>query len=175
MNKKSIVIWALDGLMVLLLAGCGDGGTGGAAAPSQQFSPAIVILKMVTQGTLPAETSLSGVSVTISLPAGVTPVMHSTGDVDSATVTVSGVAIPSNSLPPTYTPATGTAPATLELVITNMAAEGFGVGEFVTVTCSVTPGSYPREEDFSVLNFSAITLTGEATTTVKPAFIAEIK
>ena len=172
MEKRSIVIWALCGLMVLLLAGCGDGG---GAAPSQQFSPAIATLKLVTQGTLPAETSLSGVSVTISLPAGVTPVMHPTGEVDSATVTVSGVAIPSSSLPPTYTPATGTAPATLQLVITNTAAEGFGVGEFATVTCSVTPGFHPRGEDFSVSNFSAITLTGGAATTVEPAFIAEIK
>ena len=112
-------------LSVLFLTGCGDNGS--VANTSR------VILS--TQGSLPVGAALSGVDVTLQLPTGITPRLAADGTVDISVVKGSGVITGKAGIfTVTYTPASGTLPGTLNFVIYSTAVDGFGIGEFATVT-----------------------------------------
>jgi hypothetical protein len=113
-----------------------------------QFTTAI--LKISTQGTLAAGSSLSGVGITVNLPAGVTVKTVAGGAVDAGVVTVSGIAVPSTLVAPLYTPATATANATLTFAVASNTAGGFTTGEFATVTCDINANSFPAATDFTL-------------------------
>jgi len=121
---------------ILILGGCGGGGSTATPAPTK------ATVKLSTQGTLQPGTALKGMSVAIRLPAGVTVDTDANGAVLAGVVTVSGTAAlgASSMLPPSYTPASGTVPATLEFTF---GASDFGVGEFATVNFNLGPGSTP--------------------------------
>jgi hypothetical protein len=97
---------------------------------------------------LASGTSLSGISVKVLLPPGVTVSADSANVVPAGVVTASGVAAVSRVIPAIYTPATASAPATLEFVVFSNAAGGFGVGEFATVNCQIVSGSFPTASSF---------------------------
>jgi len=149
---------------LMILGGCGGGsgsGNGGSAsggggsgsAPATPATKAIV--RLSSQGTLPQGTQLSGLSVTLRLPAGVSVSTDANGAVASGAVTLSGVAAQGGSdtlLPPVYTPASSTGLATLELTF---AGSPFGTGEFATIVCDLAPGSAaPGATSLVVSNFS---------------------
>ncbi|MGB9081239.1 MAG: hypothetical protein WCD00_08060 [Desulfuromonadaceae bacterium] len=136
-------------ITVLLLSGCGGGG-GGGGTPSVQ--PTIARVTLATQGTLPTG-ELSGIGVTLQLPAGVTPALAANGSVDSSVVKASGVLANNADLviPTYYTPATGTTPGTLVFVLASQPPNGFGIGEFATITLNIAPGA----TNFSTLNLNS--------------------
>lgn len=154
-------------LLAFALAGCGDSGTSPATV-----QPTTAMLKLSSQGTSPA---LAGIGITVKLPAGVSVKTTAEGAVDSSVVTVSGVALPGSVVTPVYTPATATAPGTLRFVVANTAAEGFGTGEFATVTCAVVPGSFPTAADFSLADFTPANLLLQPVTGLTATFTAAMQ
>jgi hypothetical protein len=126
----------------LILGGCGGGSNGS--------EPTKATVKLSTQGTLPQGTQLSGIGVTILLPAGVT-VDTTSGAVAAGVVTVSGVAAQGGASvlgPQTYTAASGSTRGTLAFTL---AANNFGTGEFATVDFNLGPGSSaPSASDVTI-------------------------
>ena len=164
--RRMIFIWVV--LSICTLAGCGSD----SSTPRTPVTTAI--LKLSSQGTLAAGTSLSGVGITVVLPAGVTVKTAAGGAVDPSVVAVSGVAVPGALTPPVYTPATATAKATLHIVIASSAAGGFGVGEFATVTCDIAPGIFPVATDFSLTSFTPADLLLQPVAGLTAQFTADI-
>lgn len=169
MIHRTVVKWLGCAVMIMLLAACGGGET------ATQTQPTSATLKLATRGTLPAGTTLSGVFITVTLPAGVSVMTDAAGAVAAGVVAVSGVAVPGNFLPPAYTPASGAAPASLRIALSSTAAAGFGVGEFATVICNIASGSHPQASDFSLSGFSAIDLSGNTVGVLTTSFVADIR
>lgn len=134
-------------ITLLFLSGCGGGGGG---TPTVQ--PTIARVTLSTQGTLTTG-ELSGIGVTLQLPAGVTPALAANGSVDSGVVKASGVLANSADpvIPTYYSPANGTTPGTLVFVLASQPPNGFGIGEFATVTLNIAPGT----TNFSTLNLDS--------------------
>lgn len=130
---------------LIFLAGCGGGGDGTPAA-----QPTIVRVTLSTQGSLPAGKSLSGITVTLQLPAGVTPTLTN-GEVDASVVKPSGVladkAIPN--IFTKYTPAVAPALGTINFLMASN--PDFTTGEFATVTLNIAPGAV----NFATLNLNS--------------------
>jgi hypothetical protein len=121
------------------------------------------VLKLSTQGTLPEGTALAGLGVTIELPVGVSAATQSGGAVAATVVVPSGVS-QNATVAPVYHAAAGTVPGTLNFVLTSMAVNGFGAGEFATVTLVLSPGTVPLASDFKIISFSPVDLHGGSTT-----------
>lgn len=137
-------------MMILpMIAGCGGGG--GSSAP---LTAAVV--KLSSQGTLPAGKAVSGIAATIELPAGVTAKTTAGGAVDATVVVGSGLlATTAGTLGPVvYTPATATAKAKLDFTIASTAVAGVGVGEYATITLIITNAN-PAASDFTATSFKA--------------------
>jgi len=127
-------------LMVFSLALAGCGGGGGSSAPAPKTT---AVLKIGTQGGLPAGvTGLSGVGVTITLPQGVTVATDGNGNPAANVAMVSGVAVGGSIAAPVYTAPTATTNGTLKVVVA-AGSTLFGTGEFVTVTCQL-PRHHPQ-------------------------------
>lgn len=139
-------------LGVLSLTACGGGG-GNAAAPQTPTAT----LRLST--SVPQGTSLAGIGVTVTLPAGVTIRTDAGGAVASGVVAVIGVAAPGTVIS-VYTPASGGNPATLAIALVSTVAAGFGTGEFATVTCNLANGVSPLATDFVLTNFNPFDLSG---------------
>jgi len=137
-------------LMLLLtaagmLAGCGGGG--GSSAPAPKTT---AVLKIGTEGGLPAGvTGLSGVGVTITLPQGVTVATDGSGNPAANVAMVSGVAAGGSIAAPVYTAPTATTNGMLKVVVA-AGSTLFGTGEFVTVTCLLPAGNTLQTSDFPV-------------------------
>src|SRR5512141_2910192 len=97
------IIRILLAILALSLFGCGGGGNGG----SERIS-------------------LSGVGVTLILPAGVTVRTNADGSAASGVVVASGVAEGNSSAVSVYNAASGSTPATLVITVASTAASGFG-------------------------------------------------
>lgn len=136
-------------IITLLLTGCG--GSGGGAG----IQPTVATVTLATQGTLPAGKALSGIGITLQLPSGVTPAVAADGTVGSGVVKASGVSANdgSQSIPTYYTPGSATTPGTLSFVLASSVADGFGIGEFATVTLNIAPGT---------INFATVNLNSTA-------------
>jgi hypothetical protein len=141
---------------LLSLTACGGGG-GSSAPPSTTAT-----LNLSTSGTLPLGTSLAGIGITLTLPAGVTIKTDSGGAVDPGYVNVTGESSP-ESVIAVYIPASGTTPATLTLTVISTTTTGFGAGEFVTVTCDLN-GTSPPVSDFVLSGFKPYDLSGNPVT-----------
>ena len=112
------------------------------------IDPSSAVLKLSSVGALPTGTSLSGISVKVQLPAGVTVSADAGNTAKTGVVTASGVAAASSVTIIGYTPATATTPATLEFLIISNTPGGFGVGEFATVNCVIASGNFPTASGF---------------------------
>lgn len=134
----------LSACLLFTLSGCGSGGGGnGSAAPTKS------VVKLSTQGTVPTQSTVGGVQLTLVLPAGVTVKADNTGKTNGGVVVASGVATGADVYTGTYTPATASTDGTLEIWIAN-SQTGFGTGEFVTVTCDLAAGAAPKATDFTI-------------------------
>jgi len=164
---------------VILIHGCGGGGGGGGNPASNnpvQKQPTKAVVKLYTQGSLPQGTAMSGIGITINLPAGVTVTTAANGGVGSEVIIGSGETAPETVvIISDFTPATGTSPGTLSMVLASKEAAGFGIGEFATVNCGISGGSYPKATDFFTSDFRAIALRGGTAAGLSPTFTAVIE
>jgi len=140
-----------------MIAGCGSDGD---STPA----PTAATVKVSSQGTMPAGKAVTGVAVTIELPAGVTAKTTTAGAADatvvvgSALMNTTGTTPVGTMGPVTYTPATATAKAKLDFTIASTAVAGVGVGEYATITL-ILAGVVPTGTDFTVTSFKAYDLS----------------
>ena len=166
-------------ICALVMFGCGGGGGGGTGGGSKVEPapvPTTAVVKLYSEGVLTSGTSLAGIGITVNLPAGVTVQMDDAGKVVGGAVAGSGVAEGKAVLAePDYTPATDTAPAKLSFVLAGTDAEGFGTGEFATVTCLVAAGANPQPTEFTLSDFRPIDLRGAAVEGLTVTHTAELQ
>src|SRR6185369_4095425 len=81
------------------------------------INPSSAVLKLSSSLSLTSKISLSGISVKVQLPAGVTVSTDANNAVSVGVVTASGAAAGSSVTTAVFTPATVTAPATLEFLV----------------------------------------------------------
>jgi len=190
------IVWLIFCLAVIALSGCGGGGTGGAGATDNggvtttgggvtttgganpNAAPTRGVLKLTTAGVAG---TISGIDMTVNLPAGVTVAADPvTGEVPNGVVTVSGVAAAGtlgtkNATVAKYAPASTVTPAQLHIVMAN--APGFNLGEFATVLFDLATGTaLPTADAFTVTGFLARGLDGAGLSgiTGAPASVAGI-
>lgn len=143
---RSVLITLLLLGTLSLLSACGGGSNHTTAS-----------VRIMTNGTLPSGTRIGGIEVTLDLPDGVS--VRATADsqnpgvlvTDQGVVTVAG----SNTTAlGTYT----TNPNRVTLQVAN--ADGFGTGEFVTVTCDIASDTSVTASGFGVGGLVAVDLNG---------------
>jgi hypothetical protein len=184
---KEMAAGGLSGANVAaVLSAAGTFKSNNPSAPQAAIArPTAGVLRLLTTGTLPAGTLIGGIDVTVELPAGVTVKTQagSTGTTvlpADGVVTVSGEAAKAAGITislASFTPASGTTPATIKFAIGNVnaaagAVSGFALGEFVSIKCDVDPSaSFPTTGAFRVLAISVIDSSNAATslTTVQGA------
>lgn len=159
-SKKQTSMLLLTAILIsaALLSGCSKGG-GSQAADSPPLS-ATVSATVAASGELKlgavgaATNLIAGMDLRVNLPAGVTvDADPATGDASTA-VTISGAAVDNGLLAAKYAPASGTAPATVHIIVIN--AAGFHPGEFATIRFNLAEGtSLPAVGAFVITNFSA--------------------
>jgi hypothetical protein len=140
-------------ILVALVVGCSSSST-----PQQQ----VVRLTISTKGIIPAGQSLAGIGMTMTLPAGVTPALDASGQVDTVRlVTPSGVT-GDGGLATTaiYLEAAAGQPARLALAVSSMTDSGFGIGECMILTLNRTAGTTYQANEFDITEFSAANLDG---------------
>ncbi len=156
--------------IVLLIAStvlfaCG-GNSGGNDSPS---APTKMIVTFFTEGTLPANVHIGTIDISVTLPEGITikgavsqnpPVMN----VDTSTYTITGVAVNTAIVTPTYTPATSTAQGKLQVTVLSML--GLEVGEFISLSSDITAGTTLKVEDIQVLNAKVTDTRGNSITNI---------
>lgn len=176
---KTFVKYLVICASALVIFGCGGGGGGGTGGDSKQEPDPVATtaaVKLFSEGTLPAGTSLAGIGITVNLPAGMTVKTDSDGKVVEGTVAGSGVTAGKATLAePDYTPASDTAPAKLSFVLAGTEAEGFGTGEFATVTCDLAAGTTPQATDITLSDFKPVDLRGGAVAGLTVTHTAEFK
>ncbi len=140
------------------------------------LQPTSVTVKIFSQGT---GTSIGGIDATLVLPSGVT--VKATPDIanpavlvtNTGVVTASGVATGANTIASgTYSAAAGATPGKVVVHVVN--PDGFATGEFVTITCDITVGSFPQAADFTVTDFTAVDLYGAQISGPTAALTADI-
>jgi hypothetical protein len=167
------IVMVCASAIVLALTGCG-GGTASSAPVSTNTTPQqYALLTLSTSGTLPSDSSIGGLGITVELPDTVS--VRTTGSsVASGVVTASGVATGQATLLSLYSGATVTAPAKLYLVLAGGSA-GLQVGEFAKITVIVKQGSTPVASDFGVRDFSAVDTSGVAIPTITASLTETLK
>ena len=144
-------------LMLLISSACSGGGQG-----SNAPNVSTTIIKLSTNGTPSAK--MAGVGITIVLPTGVAPALNSDGTVANTVIEVTGVATSGTVLAPAYTPATSSSNPTLHFAMASSLVDGFGSGEFATITLQTSSGNIPAPSDYSLSGFAPISLTGSPVT-----------
>lgn len=138
--------------MLTLLAACGGGG--GSTEPSA--APSTAVIKLNLTGTLPSNTAIAGVGITITLPANVTPELANS-IVAASVVTPSGTFAGGTQTSPVYSAASGT----IQLALVNSADAGVtDVGEVATVTLQLANGVAPTDASFSLASVNVIDTLG---------------
>lgn len=154
----NIFKYILTLIAILPLAACGGGGDGDESQTTPTPTAKTVTLKLATSGT--PSTNLAGITITVILPDGVTPPPTGDDGVIKPAAVVSGVAAPGSVLTPIYTPANGTAKGTLKFALASSIVDGFGAGEYATVTLSAEVGVTPALTDFDLTGFIPIDVNG---------------
>lgn len=117
------------------------------------------VLTVSLQGTLAAGTSIGGVDVTVTLPAGVTAkVKAGSTETDDGVVVVSGKGIGSTVLA-NYTAAAATAPGTIRIGLIN--ASGITAGEMLTLNLDIG-GAVPSVTGFGTTGLNVVDVDGTA-------------
>ena len=144
----------IRGIGVLLLVavvavqfGCGGGGGGGAAPVVQ---PTKALVKLASNGALPAGTLIGGMSATVTYPAAKATITQSN-------VATSGAAAGAS----TFLQANVTNPGQVILALINV-SPGIQSGEFAALTFDITPGSSPVASDFAIAPGASIIDTNSA-------------
>jgi len=138
-------------LLFITLAACGRGG--GSSTPNNPLpgnQPSTkATLKVAISGTLPAGTNISGVGVTVVLPAGATVDTDSSGAVTTGSVIPSGIFVSGTQTTPIYTAASVANPASLKICPTSTKVGGESqTGEIATVVVNLAGGTKPTADSF---------------------------
>ena len=163
MKKIALSSLLIFTLCLTMLSACGGGGGGGTPPPPQPTS-AVLTLSTAVTGTIPADTIIAGYDVTIDLPTGVTVKSSMPPQADASVVTPSGTAVGAGVLAK-YTPATGSSPGKLHIMIASTQDSGFTAGEFSKVNVDIASGSHPKATDFQQPTFAASGLVTSPTRT----------
>ena len=158
-------------LSVLIISACGGGGSTSTSAAQTTTAT----LKLSTSGTLATGTALGGIRVAVILPAEVTLKTDIGGALANGVITVSGVAAPGSVTPPVYTQASGTTPAKVVFIMSGNAAAGFGIGEFVTITCDIAKGVNLKATDLTLADFDPRDLNGAVVNGLTPGVTVTIQ
>lgn len=136
---KHIFYPIIFSLLLLVIAGCGGGGSN--ESPDTSYTKATV--KINLNGDL-AGKAISGAEFTMTLPANVTPASV------NGYVTPSGTFAGSTIAPlVTYIPAVGTTPGTVHIVVSNSVEAGVTTaGEVATVVLKLANGTAPTPPSF---------------------------
>ena len=166
MTKRIVALLPL--LILLLSFGCGGGGGGGGSS----YSKVTISFSLISTATLPFR--LSGFQLAGTLPAGVTV---TTGDVNNPKLITNGLdlgsAITASAVSwQSLVFGSYSAPNRIRLVIADGTPDqaGFGPGEMVRLTCSITDGTAFSSSDLQALE-NAITFKAsgwETPTKVSP-------
>lgn len=141
---KNIVKFVTLTLALLTLAACG--GSGGDATTTKTTAT----VKIALNGTLPADTAIAGVGLTLTLPGDVTPEQVN-GAVAASVVTPSGVFAGGALIPVVYKEATASAPGTVVIGLGSAAATGVAqTGEVATVTLRLSNNAAPVAGSFAL-------------------------
>ena len=158
---RSPVLGMLLLSLICLVSGCGGGG-GGATGSGPTATTATVVIK-----TVGAPTTLYGVQFKVQIPTGVTLATEGAG------VIAAGVMIPSGGATGGLLEAgyqSSNSPQTATVSVTH--GSGFQVGEFMTMTVTVPPGTVLLPADLVLSEFKAydnfngiptVAITGTAT------------
>jgi hypothetical protein len=175
--KIRLLLNAVVSLAALTLFGCGGGGGGSATSPPGTepppggFTAGVLTISTVSTPPLPAGTTINGIDMTITLPAGVTVKADAaSGAADPSILVMSGAAAAL-----TNTIALGKydkTANTLRVIVANV-QPGFAAGEFMKVNFDGYPSG---TETFTVVlnqvsggsdqTVSPATLTGVTATSV---------
>lgn len=173
MKRISLSTLLILALGLTMLSACG-GDSSSAPLPSR---PTTAVIKIETTGTLGQGTMIGGITVTGVLPAGVT--VKATPDVQNPAVLItdSGVVIASGAAVAVVTGENASAfatydPATGKVDIQVYDQDGFGAGEFVTVTCDIASGTRPGS--FGLEGFTPKDLDGAPIDGLTPGYTVNI-
>lgn len=158
-NMNRLVLTILLGIICVGISGCGGGGGGGNSSGGIQPPPiaSTATIKIVLSGSL--NSNLSGASVTLPLPVGVTVATDSAGAPLANVVIPSGVTASAAMVPTdlmSYSAPTATNAGSLTFVLASNATGGFGIGEFATVTMTVASGSIAPTGVIPVASFKPV-------------------
>lgn len=158
-------------LSVVCLTACGGGGGGGSTPPS---GPTKAVLKINLTGTLPTNFAMSGLGVTVTLPANVTPEMAN-GVVSTSIIVPSGTYAGGTPTTPVYVPATGGNLGNIQIALANSVPAGVTqVGEVATVTLQLANGAAPTASSFTISNVTIIDTLGNSNSTAMGATVESV-
>ena len=162
---KKLLVFLLMPVAISALTACGGGS--GAATASQPVSAS---LALSTSGT---GTAIYGIGVSVVLPAGVSVKSTAVPPLtDEGVVSATGQAAGSL-ISAVYSSATATAPGMVKIMVVN--GTGFATGEFATVYCDIAAWHWPKPADFSLADFTAIDMYGNAIPGAAAGFSADIR
>lgn len=143
---KYIVKFLTLTLTLLTLAACG-GGDGGDTTDTPKTT---ATFKIALNGTLPTDTAIAGVAITLTLPGNVTPELVS-GAVAGGVITPSGVFAGGVLIPVVYKESTASAPGMVVIGLGSAAASGIAqTGEVATVTLRLANNALPTAASFTL-------------------------
>ncbi len=151
MKKRLLLNLIILVLALLILPHCGGGGGGGNNPGPSGPTTAALTLSTTLTGSLPANETINGYSVTVTLPAGVTVKSTNPPQIDDSVLTASGAAAGSL-IAGDYAPAIVGTPAKATIIIAN--TNSISPGEFCKVTCTIASGN-PSASDFQQYTFVA--------------------
>jgi hypothetical protein len=164
---KKLLCYSLFLMLIGLLPACGD--------TQHPASAGSTIKAVIKQTSLTAGLNVAGITLAITIPAGVSPLLKADGTVDSAATVEITTSSPQNQALPgaTFTPATATAPR--QLTVSAIVASGFATTDAITIYLNVAPGTFPVESDFNLLSFEAFDTNGVPVTGLTPILTATIQ
>jgi hypothetical protein len=172
MIRKTHLGFLVIVIMLVSLAAC----SGSSGSPTQ-YTRAVVSISMT--GSLPAGTLIYGAQATVNLPPGVTVKATPSASNPAVLVTDTGVVSPSGQASgaeavfATYV-ATSATSTTNKVDLYVGKSSGFPVGEFVTLNCDISEGSFPEATDFTVTDLKAEDQNGAAITGLTVGYTTEI-
>lgn len=177
MKKTSLWSLLILALGLIVLSACG--GDSSSASLPVQIQPTKAVIKIETTGTLGGGTMIGGITVTGVLPAGVTVKATPDPENPAVLVTNSGVVVESGAAVAVATGESASAIATYnstdrKVNIQVYDQDGFGIGEFVTVTCNIASGTTPKAASFGLEGFTPKDLNGAPINGLTPGYTVDI-
>ena len=163
MNNKILSFFALSAMLIIFTS-CGPN------KKQTPVQPTTALVKVSLLGTVASGTTIGGVDLSMTLPAGVSvKTQENSVETSAGVVTASGVAVSNSQTISTYNSSTGI----LRIVLVN--ASGFGVGEVALVNCEIAAGHQPVSADFSQGDLTVADLNGNPITDLAAGLAVEIK